>query len=278
MTETNLEYGCRSDLKMCENSAYLPKPPKLPAQYIGKFGKNCGYTINAPRKWTQDEIDWMIGLRDKGYNALQIAESLGRGVVSVSIKLKRLGKKKNTYNAAHLSEKYDINHRFIAAVQPTSIADVYCGTANFYSRFCDTTLITNDKDKSIPANYHMDALAFCCFLFAQGGTFDLIDLDPFGSAFDCFDLAIKMAKRALVITFGELGHKRWKRLDFVSRYYGIDSFDKFTLDNLIAYVQTIATRNKKRLIVFDKREWPNIGRVWFFVEPIKIIPWKRSGA
>ena len=64
--------------------------------------------------------------------------------------------------------------------------------------------------------------------------FDLIDLDPFGSAYDCFDLAIKMAKKGLCITLGELGHKRWKRLDFVSSHYGIDNIDNLTLSNFPA--------------------------------------------
>ena len=118
--------------------------------------------------------------------------------------------------------------------------------------------------------YHLDALKLLCKLYCEGKTFDLIDLDPFGSAYDCFDLAIKMAKKGLVITLGELGHKRWKRLDYVERYYGITNLEDFTIDNLINHIQQLGMKNKKRLVVYEKKEWKNIGRVYFKIEPYKI--------
>ena len=98
----------------------------------------------------------------------------------------------------------------------------------------------------------------------------MIDLDPFGSAYDCFDLAIKMAQKGLVITLGELGHKRWKRLDYVAPRYDIYSLDDFTIQKIISYIQKIGLQNKKKLVVYDFREWRNIGRVWFKIEPLKI--------
>ena len=99
--------------------------------------------------------------------------------------------------------------------------------------------------------------------------YDMIDLDPFGSAYDCFDLAIKMAKKGLCITLGEMGHKRWKRLDFVKWRYGINSLDDFTSDIIIKKIQEIGIRNKKILKVFAKRDWQNISRVWFVIKPYK---------
>lgn len=114
-------------------------------------------------------------------------------------------------------------------------------------------------------------LHFMCEMFIEGKTFDLVDLDPFGSAYDSFDLAVKMAKKGVIITLGELGHKRWKRLDYVSRYYGINSLEDFTIENLIKHIQMIGKRNKKNLTPLFIREWQNIGRVWFTVEPIKIV-------
>lgn len=116
----------------------------------------------------------------------------------------------------------------------------------------------------------MDALACICYLYSKGATYDIVDLDPFGSAYDCFDLAIKMAKKGLVITLGELGHKRWKRLDYVSRYYGIETLEDFTIERLVEHIQMIGRRNKKLLTPLFMREWRNIGRVWFAIEPLKI--------
>ena len=107
-------------------------------------------------------------------------------------------------------------------------------------------------------------------LYYNGCTYDMIDLDPYGSAYECFDLAIKMANKALIITFGELGHKRWKRLDFVKRYYGIERMEDFTLLNLVKHLEMIANRNKKHLEPVISRTWDRIGRVWFKVHPLKI--------
>ena len=99
--------------------------------------------------------------------------------------------------------------------------------------------------------------------------YDLIDLDPFGSAYDCSDLAIKMARKGLYVTLGEMGHKRWKRLDYVKTRYGINNLDDFTSDNLIKKIQEIGIQNKKKLNVFACKDWQNISRVWFVIEPYK---------
>ena len=54
----------------------------------------------------------------------------------------------------------------------------------------------------------MDALKFCCYEYYCGNQYDLIDIDPFGSVYDCLELAIKMAKKGIIVTYGEYGHKR----------------------------------------------------------------------
>lgn len=75
--------------------------------------------------------------------------------------------------------------------------------------------------------------------------------------------------KEIAITFGEIGHKRWKRLDYVSKMYGINSLDDFTTDNLIKGAEKIALRHNKKLIVFNKCEWRNISRVWFKIETVE---------
>lgn len=243
--------------------------PRMPESYAGKVNKSGGYTKTNPRVWTEQEIKWLTDMKRKGYNAAQIAESMDRSHTSVAIKIKRLGKSSGTYNDRHIREKYRINDRFVKAIDPASVLDAYCGSKDFYSAY-DCERVTNDKNAEFEAGYHMDALAFMCRMYSEGRSFDLVDLDPFGSAYDSFDLAVKMARKGLCITLGELGHKRWKRLDFVSRYYGIDSLEDFTIDNLVEHIQSIGRRNKKDLVVFDCKEWRNIGRVWFEVKPLKI--------
>lgn len=243
--------------------------PMMPEVYRGKVGKHGQYTATAPREWTDAELEWLKQLRSEGYTQKQIAESMGRSEVSIMVKLKRLGKQEGTYNAPHVAEKYRLNEEFLQHLKPHSVLDVYCGERNFYNGKVKE-LVSNDKNAQIPATYNMPALKLLCKLYVEGWKFDLVDLDPFGSAFECFDLALKMANRGLIVTFGEMGHKRFKRLDFVSRFYGIERMADFTLSNIVAYVHAIAKRNKKKLTVWQAREWRNIGRVWFKIEPLKI--------
>ena len=246
--------------------------PKMPVEYIGKYidGKGRGGSITTPRRWTRDEEAWIAKLRDEGYSIPQIAKSCERSEVSVGIKLKRISKSDNTYNDEHVLQKYALNDEFMCVIAPKSVCDVYCGKKSFYNKY-DVKLLTNDiNTEFINADYHLDALKFMCMCYYQNKTFDIIDLDPYGSAYDCFDLAIKMARKGLVITLGELGHRRWKRLDYVSRYYGINKLEDFTIDNIISHIQDIGKRNKKKLNIWESIEWKNIGRIYLTIDDIKI--------
>ena len=253
----------------------MRKAPQMPDEFKGEIKRGGGYTKTAPREWTEAELGWVEDLRAQGFTAREIAESIDRSEVSVSIKLKRLSKTATTYNVEHIDDKYQTNIAFLEHIKPTTIFDAYAGSNSFYK---DKAAVTsNDKIPDAQTDFHMDALACCCWLYCRNHKFDVVDLDPFGSAFDCFDLAIKMAKKGLVITFGEMGHQRWKRLDYVRSHYGIQTLDEFTLDRLIEEVQKIGRRNKKKLTVFAKKEWRNIGRVWFEVEPLKVTEqWERE--
>lgn len=234
--------------------------PMIPIEYIGDYTTNCGYTTTTPRK---------------GYSNKEIAVSLNRSETSVSIKVKRLGKKQNTYNQKHVEEKYELNNAFLNELKPTTILDLYCGVNSVYKKNYNAT--TNDISKDIEADYHEDAFKLICKLYYENKKYDLIDLDPFGSAYDCFDIAVKMAKKGLIITLGELGHKRWKRLDYVGSHYDINSLEDFTIEKLIEHIQKIGLKNKKNLVVWQYREWRNIGRVYFKIEPLKITEqWEKT--
>lgn len=244
--------------------------PKMPKEYYGEKLKKNEYIVNTPRKWTEEEVKWCLDLRDKGFTAKEIAESVGRELTSVSIKLKRLTKKNDTYNKAHIIDKYDTNKEFFEEFKFKSILDVYCGVKSHWKNNYDVKVETNDIDGNIIADNHMDSLKLLCKMYLDNKKFDLIDLDPFGSAYDCFDLAIKMAKKGLIITLGEMGHKRFKRLDFVRRMYGIDKLEDFTSDRIIEEIQKIGLKNKKVLKVYKKKDWQGIARVWFTIEQYKI--------
>ena len=233
------------------------------------------YIKTTPRKWTKSEVSYMLELKKEGKTIKEICQILDRSVASVTVKLKRLKKKDNTYNQNHIGEKQEVNEEFVTYLNPSTVLDVYSGGGN--QAYSSLEVTTNDINTDFNCDYNLDALHLLCKLYSEKKKYDLIDLDPFGSAYDCFDLSIKMARKGLCVTLGEMGHQRWKRLDFVKPRYGISSLDDFTSDNLIKTIQDIGIQNKKELLVFKKCDWQNISRVWFIIKPYKeISQWKNN--
>ena len=226
------------------------------------------YTKSEQREWTENDVERLRELQEKGYTRKEIASILNRTEVSIMIKLKRLGKKENTYNANHVLEKQQINRMFIEKIKPKTILDLYAGDIG--NKYDGMSVTTNDKDEKFNTDYHEDAYKLLCKLYYENKKYDYIDLDPFGSAYDCIDLAIKMAKKGISITLGELGHKRFRRCDYVRTRYNINSMEEFTIEKIIEEIKKIGIRNKKNLIVYNYKEWQRIGRVWFEIEPYKI--------
>lgn len=238
-------------------------------------------TISIPREWTDKDINKLKKLKKQKLSNLEIANRMNRTEISIQIKWKRLNKKNNTYNKKHLLDKYDTNLEFINLIKPKSILDLYAGEYSYYLKLKQELnslnenyiekIITNDKNKDFTFNnYNDDSLRVLGKLYYEKNKFDLIDLDPFGSAYECFDLSLKMAKKGIIITYGELGHKRWKRLDFVSRFYDINSLDNFNVDNLIKKTQYIALQNKINLNPIFIKEWQNIARVYFEINKVNV--------
>lgn len=242
---------------------------KMPEEYKGGYRKRSNKTGYNPRIWTKKEIEWVHMLKDKGLSNTQIAECIDRDITQVSIKIKRVAKKDKVYNKGHVAEKYFTNELFFETINPKSVLDVYSGAESWYLKK-GIKLTSNDKDKSYTADFNMDALELLCKMYLERRKYDLIDLDPFGSAYDCFDLSIKMAKKALVITLGEMGHKRFKRLDFVRRYYGIENMESFTSEKLVEEIVKIGIRNKKKLVPIFIKDWRNISRVYFKIDSLNV--------
>lgn len=226
-----------------------------------------GVIKTMPRKWTDADIEELKKLKSSGLSNAQIAKTIGRSEVSVQIKLKRLGKSSDKYNTKHRDDKYLSNSLYFNEVQPRSILDVYAG--NSYWKNHEVQLTTNDKDPSYDCDYNEDALRLLCRLYYERKKYDVVDLDPYGSAAECFELALRLARKGIIVTLGEMGHKRWKRLDFVRKWYNINSIDDFTEDNIIKYLSTIAARQGKELTVVQLRKYSQISRVYFSIGVLK---------
>jgi len=228
------------------------------------------YTKTEPRKWSIEEIEQLKEEKKVGLSLKEIATRHNRTEVSISIKLKRLWKKNWSYNKEHIEDKYNTNKKFLEIITPKSVLDLYCWERMWWTNNCDCNVYSNDKDKNIYCEYHEDAEKLIHKLWLEWESFDLIDLDPYGSAYDCFDKAIRMSKKGIIITLWEMGHKRFKRLDFVRYRYWINDLDSFTVENIVKKIQDIWMQHKKKLVPIFTKEWNRIARVYFKIEPIKI--------
>lgn len=242
----------------------------FPLHFRGKFNKSgSGGNKTLPRVWTNEEVEWILAKHLEGYTFAEIAAACDRSLVSVKLKHKRLTKSNDTYNVKHRILKYEANTAFMDLVKPRSVLDVYAGDS-WYKAAGVSTLVTNDLDASFGADFSLDALKLLCQLWVDGREFDVVDLDPYGSAYECFDLALKMAKRGLIVSFGEWGHRRWKRLDFVRNRYPIAVLEDFVEDAFIVEVQRAALRNKKSARAVNVIKYENFLRIYFVLEPVKI--------
>lgn len=243
-------------------------------EYNGKIGqlvKYSGCTHTQQRRWTKEEEQFLL-VNSKIYNLSDIALALNRTYVSIHLKHKRLNKKPISNNMPSIVEKYKYNDIFMSDLQPKSILDVFAGTNSFYSKYQDIMLISNDRYKD-GNTYQMDSLDLLMKLNIEKKKFDLIDLDPFGSAFDCIELALRIAKKGIIITYGECGHRRYKRLDFVQNRYNINTMGDFNINHIISETQKIALRHKKKIIPFKILDSNRlIYRVYYKILPADKTP------
>ena len=222
-----------------------------------------GVIKSVPRKWTKENIDELLDLKINK-SIKEISNIIDRTETSIRIKLKRLKFSTDTYNEKHREDKYKSNRLFVNEINPQNILDVYAGNS-YYKKNTNIKVIDNDI-KGVDTDYKLDAFEFLCKF--RKNKFDLVDLDPYGSAFHCFDLAIQIAQKGLCITFGEYGHKRWRRSDFVKSRYNINFYEEFNTEKFNQYVIERAKIYNKDLSVFNCEDYGNIMRTYFKIKKI----------
>lgn len=258
--------------------ADLAGVPMLPQEFVGKQNTGLGGgNKSSARQWTEDEVTWITKLRKEGYNVRQIAHSVGRTDISVSLKFKRLLKDRNRYNSDHLDEKYEYNDEFCELVKPATILDLYCGESSYWkNRHPEISVTTNDKNTAFEADTHEAAGMLCHKLLYERKSYDVIDLDPYGSAYECFECAVQMARKGLIVTYGEMGHLRFKRFDFVRSHYGISKLSEFSIEPMIRETVRIGLCHKKKLTPVRLLNWNRISRVYYTIDTIKTTEqWER---
>jgi hypothetical protein len=264
------------DTFLDDGALFAAEKLSAPDEIIGALKTAGGYTKTVPREWTKAEVEWVLEHKRIGYSVEALSQALGRSAVSVQVKLKRLTKIADDYNKENRDEKYQANQRFMQLLSPSSVLDVYSG--NSWWKAAGNQTVSNDKDEKFDTDYSLDALDLLCKMKLEGKRFDLIDLDPYGSAYDQIDLALKLAKRGLVISFGEWGHKRWKRFDFVKPRYGIETETDYQGgQRFIDEVQRIAACNKKLAEPVISLQYSNFFRVYFVLSEKKITEqWQKE--
>lgn len=222
---------------------------KTKLEYNGEVGiyiKYSGCTKTQQRKWTKEEEAFLL-IKAKKYTLSEVAECLNRTYQSIHLKYKRLNKSSISNNKPTIDKKYETNDLFIKLLNPKSILDVFAGHQSYYHNLSNVKVISNDKNNK-NHHYNMDALKLLMHLNIQDKKFDIVDLDPFGSAYDYIELALKIAKKGIIITYGEFGHKRYKRIDYVKHRYNISNFENFNIDKIILETQRLGLIHKKILI------------------------------
>jgi len=230
-----------------------------------KYNFDNGGAYSKRRRWTKEELNTLNKYLDQNKTVKDIAKELKRTETSVHLKIKRLALDNATYNEKHQLQKYLANRKYLNDLKPNSVLDLYAGSKSYYINKVDS-VTSNDKNKSFNTTYNLNAFDLLCKLYLDKATFDLIDLDPFGSAAENIYLATKLANKGLIVTYGELGHKKFKRLDYVSKFYNINTLEDFNLKNLINHTKLIAKQNKKVLEVHTAYMfYAGLGRVYYKV-------------
>ena len=224
-----------------------------------------GVIKSVPKKRTNEDIATLLSMRQNNIKFKDIATKLQRTHVSVEIKYKRLCKKNDTYNIKDKNLKYNTYAYFIKSIKPQSILDVYEGGSYYKNNYKDIKVIDNDIKGG--CDYKLKSMDLLTKLRSK--KYDLIDLDPYGSAFECFDLAINMSLKGLIITFGEYGHQRWNRSDFVRHRYNINTLGEFRDTKFIDYIINRGLIFNKDISVYKSIIYKNILRVYFNVKTIK---------
>ena len=228
-----------------------------------------GVIKSIPKKWEEKEIQFLQKLKKDGLTIKEIAKKLNRTETSISIKNKRINQNNDDYNKTHRKQKYLLNERFIEIIKPETIFDVYAGNS-FYKNNINTKnikVVDNDKNSKNICDYNLDSLDFLHKF--RNKKIDLVDLDPYGSCFECFDYSLQIAQKGIIITFGEVGHKRWKRSDFVKFRYKINSLKNFNNKKFVDYVVERALIFNKILIPIFEANFKNLLRVYFEIKLIK---------
>ena len=217
-------------------------------------------------KYTHSELSYIMKLNDLGIPYGLIAKSISRTETSVRNRCVKFRTENGTYNKGHIEEKYNLNDKFLKYLEKEdrvmTILDAYSGSKPFWTKYeKGRVVLTNDINKDYPAKLHFPAEDLVKVLYEKEYEFDVVDLDPFNTPMKCFDNAIKICNRGLIMTFGD---KRGiiSNKNLAKERYGCRVYDERKI------IQHYIRRAKKfgmKLRVWKFVKWKMTWRVYFKV-------------
>lgn len=247
----------------------LPPLEKFPEHKMGNYLKQTDLTYSTPRSWVKEETLLLIDWYKKGYRINDIAIALSRTPASIQNKVRRVRKWIiDEYNSPEAREaKYNCNKDFVNFLnKPKTCLDAFAGCGSYWTTNTKLTVDTNDYNTEFDTMYHMKAEKLVAKLYSEDKQYDIVDIDPYGSPYLCINHAIAIAKKGLIITFGEKGHIQQNRTDYVDACYGIKNIKKLNVNTFISYVKKIGNSYNKEIepvIIFESN---SIWRVYFTVK------------
>jgi len=117
------------------------------------------------------------------------------------------------------SMKQAVSLEFAKSINAKTILDVYAGRKSMW-KDKGYRIVTNDIDKTAEVDFHMDADKFVSKIYSEKKKFDIVDLDPYGSAFQCIPTAVKLIKKGLIVSYGDYNNWRFHRYKIIVARYG----------------------------------------------------------
>lgn len=218
--------------------------------------------------WTEEEINFLLKSRkgEKIKTYREISKILGRGVNSCKVKYGKLSKKLGTYGENHRLEKYKVNELYLKKLGEENIKtilDAFSGEISYWkTKFPEIKVVTNDKNKNFNTDYNLPAEKLLKIFVDCNKKFDIIDLDPFNSPWKCFDNAIKICNKGLIMTFGDkMGLISNSRLG--QDRYGV----KYNEKNIIkSYINKSKKLYSKTLEPVILKKWGTTWRIYFKIK------------
>lgn len=213
-------------------------------------------------QWDSDKENYAIAYREQGNTYHEIGKILGTTATSVKHKIRRIQQNDNQNRYRHTEEKSEMFHRHIVRADGIKVLEMHCGFGGMtevYSQHGSVECYDIDRKRVDFVNEKKldgvtaargDSEKELYRLVAEGRTYDVVDIDPYGLPSRYFPHAFALINDGLMfLTFPMMGVAQINKITI--RHY--QAFWGIELSDNAVYVEKI----KAKLVDFafqHKRE------------------------